>query len=191
MNSEQVEKMLTEIKKSQALPRKHANFFNWHDKQTKELEIATYLARHLTDQEGIVITTLKASDSDPPDCLLLTEDSTIAVEIVELVDDAAIEMQIKQKLLYPEQEAWTTERLMSNLNKIIGKKDNPHSKNHLIQKYPRYILLIHTDEPELSFIEFGNLFQREKLLNTVLISEVYVLFSYHPDMGTCPVRQLF
>lgn len=190
MDEKQKNGMLVEILKAQALPRKHASFFNWHDKEIKELDITTYLAKFLSDHEGLKIKTLKASEIDPPDCLLIGENFTIAVEVVELVDKAAIEAQIKERLLYPDQEPWSQVRLMGEINRLIKVKDNTKSKDLLKSSYNRYALLIHTDEPELNYDSFEKLFNPTSLLKTDLLTEVYILFSYHPVIGKCFVQRL-
>lgn len=190
MDDKQLEKMLREISRASSLPRKHANFFNWHDKEIKELDIATYLAGYLSLEEKLVIKTLKACELDPPDCVLITESCNIAIEIVELVDSSAIQKQIKEGFLYPEQDSWTEEKLEKALNELITIKDNPRNRTSLHKEYPRYVLLLHTDEPELNINRFKDIFKPSSLIKSSLISEIYLLFSYHPETGNCPILRL-
>src|SRR3972149_9545841 len=106
---EETEKYIAEeMRKARELPRKHATFYNWHKTKVKEDYICRILLRHLTSKHGETFDTLCLGD-DPPDFTVQTCDQQIAIEVRELVDQHAIQNQIKHKLAYPEQEGWTTD----------------------------------------------------------------------------------
>jgi len=107
-----------------------------------------------------------------------------------LVDQNAIEVQIRLNKEYSSQEPWTTARMMKHLNKLIQQKDNPSEKQQLKKVYSRYIVLIHTDEPELMVGDFDRLFKKGAIQSTELINEAYLLFSYDSAIKGYPVRKL-
>lgn len=187
---DEIKKAVAEsMRKARALPRKHANFFNWHDKETKELAICSEFVQYLINEQGESFDSVDLG-GDPPDCVAKSGDNEVAIEIVELVDQNAIEAQIRLNEASPVQEPWTTTRLMMHLNKLIQQKDNPSAKYELKQVYSRYIILIHTDEPELMVVDFDRLFNKDDIKLTELVTEAYILFSYDSTIKAYPVRKL-
>ncbi|WP_339670763.1 hypothetical protein [Dasania marina] len=189
MDEETKKAVAESMRKARALPRKHANFFNWHDKEAKELAICSELIQYLVDEYGERFDSIVLG-GDPPDCIVVSDGQEVAIEIVELVDQAAIEKQIRSKHTYPDQAPWTSQRLTDHLNDLIQQKDNPSEKESLKKSYPRYITLIHTDEPELMAADFDRLFIKKSIKATDLVSEVYLIFSYDPGIEGYPVRRL-
>jgi len=187
---EETRKAIAEsMRRTLSLPRKHANFFNSHNKETKELAICAEFIQYLVDEYDQLFDSIILG-GDPPDCIAVSGEQNVAIEIVELVDQVAIESQICTKHAYPEQDPWTSQRLTDHLNKLIQQKDCPTEKEHLKRSYPRYIALIHTDEPELTVTDFDHLYVKEFIKSTDLVSEVYLLFSYDPGVKGCTVRRL-
>jgi hypothetical protein len=189
MDEKRKKYIVEEMRKSRALPRYHASFFNSHDKKTKELFIGRILLRYLIKENNEVFDIIDVG-SDPPDCIATSNGVEIAIEIVELVDQKAIENEIRYKEFYPDQEPWNKQRLEEHVNKLLLKKDNPPIKDYLVDKYRRYIALIHTDEPELRVSYFDMVFDTKNLVSTNLITEAYLLFSYDPTYNCYPVRRL-
>jgi len=187
---EEIKKAVAEsMRKARSLPRKHANFFNWHDKETKELAICSEFVQFLINEHGESFDSIDLGD-DPPDCVAKFEENEVAIEIVELVDQNAIEVQIRLNKEYSSQEPWTTARMMKHLNKLIQQKDNPSEKQQLKKVYSRYIVLIHTDEPELMVGDFDRLFKKGAIQSTELVNEAYLLFSYDSAIKGYPLRKL-
>lgn len=189
MDDETDKSVLDNIRKSQDLPRKHADFFNWHNKETKERSICYKFTQYLFDVNGEIFDSVSLG-SDPPDCIAKTKNTEVGIEVVELVDQKAIEDQIRFKKHWVHQEAWTTKKLMGKLNLLIQSKNSPKNKAELLGKYERYIVLIHTDEPELMVQEFDALFRDNQIESTDLVTESYVLFSYDPKKRNYPVRRV-
>ena len=189
MDEETKKAVVESLKKNRVLPRKHADFFNWYDKETKELAICSELIHYLIKECGESFNSIILG-SDPPDCIAISEKQKVAIEIVELVDQSAIEKQIRSKHAYPCQEPWTSKRLTEHLNKLIQQKDRPQEREYLKNLYPRYITLIHTDEPELMASDFDRLYVKETIQTTDLVNEVYLLFSYDPRIDGYPIRKL-
>lgn len=178
-----------EMKKSRELPRDHASFFDWHDKGVKEIFVCRILVTYLNNENGENFQSVSAGN-DPPDCIALSGPREVAIEVVELVDQKTIENQIKLKQAYPETVVWSEELLTGRLNTLIQGKDNPEKKDELREKFSRYILLIHTDEPGLTCSIFENLFSENKIISTTLIDEVYLLFSHDPGLKCYPVLKI-
>jgi hypothetical protein len=127
MDDEIDKSVLDTIKKYQGLLRKHADFFNWYNKETKERSICYKFTHHLFDANGEVFDSVVLG-SDPPDCIAKTKNKEVGIEVVELVDQKAIEDQIRFKKHWVHQEAWTTKKLMYNLNKLIQGKNSPKKR---------------------------------------------------------------
>lgn len=186
----QTQKLVAEgMRKARSLSREHANFFDWHNKDTKELHICSLLINYLNNSEGEFIESYDLG-TDPPDCIATSKDKEVGIEIVELVDQKAIENQIRYKWASAHQEPWTRDKLMTQLNKLIQDKDSPSLKSQLMKKYERYIVLIHTDEPELRIVELDNFYSESSLKSTELVTDVYLLFSYDPNEIGCPIKKL-
>jgi len=76
--------------------RKHASFFDWGNKETKELAICTRLGDHLVSNKELKNFRVTVGDN-PPDCVLLSGQQRIAIEITELVDREAIDAQMRNE----------------------------------------------------------------------------------------------
>lgn len=168
------------------LPRNHASYFNWKDKEVKELNISSYLANHMIGK-GIVVTGITLGE-DPPDVVFETENGKIGVELVELVDNQAIQDQINKRTEYLERPEWTRERFVSEVNHLLNKKDNP-SKS-MPGKYKEYVCLIHSDEPDLIGQSRDCIISKCGIIKTNLISQAYLVTSYDPQKDEYPIYQL-
>lgn len=175
-----------ELRKAQTLPRKHASFFQWHKKEVMEIQLCAELVRHLQEVGECGFNPIEKGE-DPPDCIVTQYGKSVAIEVTELVVRESIEQQIKNNSAYVIGPEWNSALLTEMLNEILRKKDNPTMKTALRDQYERYILLIHTDEPELNAEAFKQIFDPESLNNTSLIDEAYVVFSYDPRADEQPV----
>ncbi len=178
-----------EIRKSQALPRKYASFFQWHKKEVMELKLCSELVKYFQEEGNSGFTKITEGD-DPPDCIITHIGKDIAVEVTELVVQDSIEDQVRHNLAYVIGPEWTESLLAEKLNCILAKKDNPAKRSELRKTYHRYILLIHTDEDELDVSSFIRLLDKNKINRTTLIDEAYVLFSYNPSTNSQAVVRI-
>ncbi|MDH5630350.1 MAG: hypothetical protein OEY96_09365 [Gammaproteobacteria bacterium] len=190
MDSNRKKSLYKTLEKLRQLPRKHADFFDWHNKETKEKYLCGKLMHHLLDEGGEKFESLRIGEN-PPDCVVEIGGEIVGIEVVEFVDQKAIEEQIRKKSLWSHQPPWTEDMVMSKLNSLIQDKNNPREKANLKEKYKRYIVLLHTDEPELDAQEFDRLFNRELLEATDLVTEAHIIFSYDPSLKRYPVIKLF
>jgi len=178
------------MKLSREIPRKYASFFQWHDREIMELGVCKHLGSYMA-KEGLGEVSGYKIGEDPPDCIMSLDGEDVAVEITELVDSGAIKEQVKYKVAYPDGTEWNQDNLAEKLNGLLEKKDNPSNRDALRQKYLKYWLLIHTDEPELMHPEFEQLFDANKLVKTSLIDRAYIVFSYDPRVQDYPVMRLY
>lgn len=170
------------------LPRAHASYFNWKDKEVKELNISGHLARHI-HSTGVEIANIKLG-GDPPDVIFETNDGPIGVELVELVDNQAIQDQIHKRVEYLEQPKWTSDRFVEEVNRLVSIKDKPSNVNELMGVYDEYICLIHTDEPDLVSPSRENVINSHGITETNLITQVYLVVSYDPQQDKFPIYRL-
>jgi len=184
------DEVVAAMKKSREIPRKYASYFQWHNREIMELGICKHLATFF-HREGLGEVTAYKLGEDPPDCIITIDGQDVAVEITELVDSNAIKEQVKYNVAYPDGTEWNRDNLAEKINEILEKKDSPSNGDALREKYPRYLLLIHVDEPELMHPDFERLFDVSLLNTTSLIDEAYIVFSYDPRVQVCPVKRLF
>lgn len=177
-----IKKIQQYIDRTNKLPRKHANFFDSHDKNAKELVIAQDFLQKLGETTGEFYAEPEKAE-DPPDFRVKTSaDECIGIEITELVDEEAINFDISGNTSdYHEKiMSWDKDKTITRLTEIIREKDQKCSKKQNL--YKSIILLIHTDEPELppdrlkQYINGHNWDKKG-------FDKVYILIAYDPKDG--------
>lgn len=177
------EKIKEDIEKLNNLPRKHASFYNWHDKKIQEVGLGLYFFQKLEEISCEYLVDIKNAE-DPPDVKIVTNQGrTIGVEITELVDQKAIEYQIKNDPRYEERVlSWNHENTIEAITSIIEKKD------HLCRDVPTYynsiFLLIFTDEQRLISDTLKQYVDERIWPETKNINEIFILTGYEPKHGT-------
>lgn len=178
--------------------RCYASFFDNPDKNIKEGTVVAKFLEQLRntgctlDLKSIQRPVNDPSDIEaPPDFEATIDGIKTGIEITELVDEDAIRRSIRKGVSSPANalEWWNTEKLTKRINDIIEKKDNPQSAPTLKKTYHKYILLIFTDEPYMDSGSFRKHCDRNKLIATNLITDIYVLFSYEAGFGY-PVEKI-
>jgi len=157
--------------------RRYASFYEWHDKQQKELGIVQELLASLASQ-GIELFDPQIHQPDPPDCICNDRNGNlVALELVELVSQEAVERNEKGEAVY---RWWEPVDIRSEIASLLAKKD---AKAFNGGPYSEVAVVIHTDEPALvaddaraalSGLEFGP-FRR--------ISRGFLMLSYMPGRG--------
>jgi hypothetical protein len=158
-------------------PRKYAAFYDWHDKQTKELGIVRELVQALS-AEGFPLRDPRIQEPDPPDCVCVDDaGQPIALEVVELVSQEAIERNERGEHVY---RWWESEDIRAEVKQLLARKDG---KTFNGGPYADVAVLIHTDEPALTAdagrealagVEFGPFKQ---------LTRAFLMFSYMPGKG--------
>ncbi|MCU8478945.1 hypothetical protein [Vibrio vulnificus] len=164
-----------------AMKRKHADFFESVNKETKELGIAMTFFGLLEAQIGEYLVQVQLA-GDPPDVKVVTDKGTsFGIEITELVSEKAIGLDIKDKrkqYLF-EILSWNAKTLKTKLEKIITTKAEKCSD--IEEHYDKLVLLIFTDEPRLTSDNIKEYLTEIELPNMAPFDLVFILTSYDPQ----------
>jgi hypothetical protein len=167
--------------------RGYAGYFDWPNRDQKELGIAVDLFESLEAREGLQYRQARArgGGNDPPD--VEVRDSAgrlIGIEVTELVDPDAIK-SFKAGNHWDWAE-WGEAKFAQYLQNRVAAKDHPSGVKG--GPYSEYWLLIHTDEPALSVTEVRKHMQGIQPFPVKLITQAFLLLSYHPNDGHPYVR---
>lgn len=167
--------------------RGYAGYFDWPDRDQKELGIAVHLFESLKAREGLQYREARprGSGNDPPD--VEVRDSAgglIGIEVTELVDPDAIKSYKAGN--HWDWAEWDEAKFAQHLKARVAAKDNP-SKVHG-GPYSEYWLLIHSDEPGLSITEVQKYIAGLSPFPVKLITQAFLLLSYHPNNGYPYIR---
>ncbi len=171
------------IRKFIKVQRKYASFFEWYkrEKNIKEVGVVESLLESMSNQGLPIYKNLRASEKDPPDCLAESGNGAfVGFEVRELVDKDAIELNEKGREVYRD---WTNDDVVQELQKIIDEKD---SKNYIGGPYEKLILVIPTDEPVLTYGQLKPVLDAHEFKPAKQLHEVYLLFSYDPEIKGYP-----
>lgn len=165
--------------------RKYANFFDWHNKQRKELGVLEDFVKSLRFRNEAFLSSCQIYEKDPPDCLAYDEKGNIvAFEIVELVsEEAVINSEKGENLIH----YWENEEVVEKIQSILRKKDRKQFNGG---PYSRIILLIFTDEYTLSYQRCLPIFSSKIFKNISQTNEAFLLFSFDPYENHCPYIRL-
>ncbi|HDY7535883.1 TPA: hypothetical protein RQJ67_004514 [Vibrio vulnificus] len=166
--------------KRKAMVRKHADFFEAPNKTTKELLVTQYLFQMLeVDTNEHLVNMFLAQD--PPDVAVVTSSGKkVGVEVTELVNEKAIDYDIKgERLKYlKEILSWNADSITKKLQHIITTKAQKCKK--LPEEFDELILLIFTDEPRLNVSIIEKFIKDAKFSDIEAFQSVYILTSYDP-----------
>lgn len=132
-----VQELIDIIKKQ----RKHASFFEWPQKDTKELGILICLISSLEKDGSSSYSDPQSTLKDPPDCVARDNSGKLmGIEISEFVDLKTVRAAQHNKD-YP--KYWDIKDIIEKTQSIILKKDR---KKFHGGPYSKIILIIFTDE---------------------------------------------
>jgi hypothetical protein len=167
--------------------RGYAGYFDWPNRDQKELGVAVDLFESLEVREGLQYRQARArgSRNDPPDVEVRdSTDRLIGIEVTELVDPDAIKSYKAGNRW--DWADWSGDKFAKYLRDRVAAKDNPAEVKG--GPYSEYWLLIHTDEPALSITEVRKLMGGIAPFPVKLITDAFLLLSYHPNDGHPYVR---
>lgn len=167
--------------------RGYAGFFEWPNRDQKELGIALRLFEGLEAREGLRYRQARArgSGNDPPDVEVLdSAGQLIGIEVTELVDSDAIKSYKAGN--HWDWAEWDEQKFAQHLEARVRAKDNPSEVKG--GTYAEYWLLVHCDEPELSIAEVRKHMASIPFFATTLITTGFLLLSYHPNEGYPYIR---
>jgi len=163
-------KDLIEVMKRQ---RKHASFFEWPEKEIKEIGIVKLLFESMQKKGICPYHNPVSFKNDPPDCIAQDiNGNAVAIEVSELVDFETIcdAEHNKAKPKY-----WKNNEVIEHIEQIIYKKEQ---KKFNGGPYKHYVLLIFTDEPFIETSDLLNTLIKYQFKKPRLFDEIYLLFSY-------------
>ncbi|MEX0330763.1 MAG: hypothetical protein AB3N64_05005 [Puniceicoccaceae bacterium] len=151
--------------------RKYASFFDWPDKEIKEVSIVHDFSLSYFGDGKVPFSRLRLAEKDPPDCVAELEDGTlVGFEVTELVDfDTVVKWEQDRSRDYKEYES---DELVELIEEIATGKDN---KKYLGGPYQEISLIIHTDEPFVSTQENIHAITNCVLKPKKQISKVYLM----------------
>ena len=172
----------------------YAPFFDWPDKNLKELQILKSFIESMERKEMSGWRNPHNSEEDPPDCLAEDEKGNlIAVEITELVDEKARLLNEGGKNRAPKEvyRLWETEGIVQKIKSILQNKDKKcvHIKKKM-GNVKKVVLLIHTDEFELNKERLEMVLKGTVFNGLRNIDEAFLILSYDPSIEYCPILQL-
>src|ERR1035437_5716208 len=178
--------ILPKILEARKKRKGYATFFDWPNKRTKERGIVCDLLKSIEDTEGYCeIKTVRANESDPPDCIGTTVDKKlVAFEVTELVDQKTVEMN---RMGRQARKEWPPDKLLEKLKNIIRNKD---SKTFHGGPYSKITLVIFTDEPEVRSADCDAILDGQILGQCRSITDCYLLLSYQPGRKFYPYFML-
>lgn len=170
--------------------RGYSDFFAWPvDRQLEEWAIVDTLKESLEKANAGFFHSLVARGrgNDPPDCeAMLMDGGKLGIEVTELVDSQAILAYLKGDT--QQQAEWSKDKLISAITQRLAVKDLPHHVNG--GPYDVYVLVIHTDEPALSFDYMNPLVENLVFKSYSLIDRAFLLMSYDERYAGCPYIEL-
>jgi len=173
------------------LKRTHASFFLAPRgfKVYEENDVALEFVRWLEGNGNESISSIDRGD-DPPDIVLgLSDGRKFGLEVTELVNQAAIEADIRNDPSYDDELFnWDKDSTRPRIEERIAAKQ-PAAAN-LKGSYDRYIVLLYTDELLLTSTELASFIEGHAWPTYEGIDASYVLGSYEPSNGY-PVTELF
>jgi hypothetical protein len=185
------DEVLSLLRKSRERARGYADFFLWAaDRDLEEWGVVVSLAESL-DLKGDLFFSGIASrgrPNDPPDCEAKdAKGERIALEVTELVDGIAIHKY--KKAVAQERPAewadWNREKFLSLLCERLKEKDEKFSSLKGAPYPGGYVVIVHTDEPELGRNVVAE-YLRNFAAKTRYVTRAFVLLSYDPAVEMCP-----
>ena len=118
---------------------------------------------------------------DPPDCIAYDKDDRlIAIEVVELVDQFAVEQTERDNNLI---RIWQAEDVIKKIGDILQTKDK---KTYRSGNYHRIVIVIHVDEPLITYNAYSGRIKDQIFCGYSQVDEAYLLFSFDPSFSENP-----
>jgi hypothetical protein len=165
--------------------RQYASFFEWPDRQIKELGVVRELLTSLNNAANLGLHSPSIYDQDPPDCNCKNrEGNNVAIEVTEIVCSEAVRLNAQGQKVY---RNWKSGELTTHIEHLLTEKDK---KNYHGGPYVSIFACLFTDEPmltvdfvkaELETVRFGPFSQ---------LTSAFLLFSYDPTSKSYPVIPL-
>jgi hypothetical protein len=165
--------------------RQYASFFEWPEKQGKELGVAEEFLESMNAEFSLGLSELRLQCPDPPDLTCIdAKGGRVAIEIAEVVCEEAVRRTAQgQEVL----RVWRHGDLTSSISALLHRKD---AKVFHGGPFCQTYVCLFTDEPMLTLQA-----AREELVGSRFgpfkqITGAFLLFSYQPGTQNYPVIKL-
>lgn len=171
--------------------RKYASYFEWPDKQRKELGVVQELlkAMELSGEKRFHSARKGPSANHAPDCVANGQDGEpVAIEVCELVSGKAIQCNINvndvKDAVYRD---WLPDHVAEEVGNILLRKDGV---KYVGGPYSNIVVVIHSDEMVVVHSTCAGALRSRTYDKPNVINEAYFLFSYDPAFEYCPYIKL-
>jgi hypothetical protein len=188
MDDEERSAIAKAMREARQKARGYADFWGWRtNRDLEEYGVIQSLCDSMEVDASLKYfdVIVRGRGKDPPDCEAIDESGLrVAIEITELVDEAAIHAY-KAGRLY-DWAAWTREDFVSAVNCLIHTKDGKCTELKDAPYEGGYHLVIFTDEPMLPRTRVEEIVTSQAFDRPKHIARVLLLLSYDPAVERCP-----
>lgn len=192
MNPDDEAEILVLMRAARERSRGYADFFGWApNRDLEEFGVISSLVESMAADDLSFYENVKSRcrPNDPPDCEAINcRGERVAIEVTELVDGEAIRA-FKEGRVYDWAE-WTQDKFISSLAQRIDAKDKryPYLKDPPYEG--GYVVVVHTDEPELTQSTVLEYLKDHLIPKPAHISRVILVLSYDSGIQRCPYFEL-
>ena len=190
MGNEKTGKADKALKENTQRRRNYSDFFSWPvNRQLEEWAIVDSLKESLEKSNAGFFHSViaRGQGNDPPDCeAVLLGGGKAGIEVTELVDTEILMAHMNGNT--GRKAEWSKPKLIDAITKRLEIKNA--SKNIKGGPYDLYVLVIHTDEPELSYDYAAPILAEHIFAYYSLIQRAFLLMSYDEKYKSCPYFEL-
>ena len=192
MTKDDEKEILAQIRAANRKRRGYADFFSWpSNRDLEEWGICSQWSESLAARGELFFSGLKVRGrpNDPPDLEALDPTGgRLAIEVTELVDGDAIRA-FRAGRTYDWAE-WSKERFIAALEERVEVKDRRFPELKEPPYDGGYVVLVHTDEPELSRATVEGYLLNHRFKRPQYVSRAFLLLSYDPSVSHYPYFEL-
>ena len=165
--------------------REYAPFFEWFQKDRKELGVVEALLGSLNQTSGSSFCSPRIQHPDPPDCICFNaEGGLVAVEVAEVVCEEAARLTAQGEQVM---RVWRPEELKMRVVDLLDGKDG---KTFHGGPYADIITCLFTDEPMLTLEHVNSELGNTSFGPYKQLTSAFLVLSYDPSTKSYPVVTL-
>jgi hypothetical protein len=191
MHPEESGEMTRKIVEALKKQRPYAAYWEWPHKPSKEAGImrdflASWERAGFPRYEAVT-----ALETDPPDFIAETSSgSRVGIELTELVSEEAIRANVNARRAGSEERTYRDWQPDAVLTVIQSNLDDKGAKQFHGGPYAEIHVVIHVDEPVIGAAEYRPRLDGSVFSRPLALTRAFVLFSYDPSEGGCPLVEL-
>jgi hypothetical protein len=175
--------------------RPHASYFEWPNKQTKELGVVRALLESAREDARLAFREIQLGDPDPPDAIGTRADGArAAIEVTELIDEEVTAhnvrvaretegLEVIERLKGRVERVWEEAEFVAAIDERLRAKDGKTLQGG---PFAQYIVAMQTDEAMLTPADAAGWLAGRTFTGMKQITDAYLLFSHRPDVDGCP-----